>query len=143
MIFTDIADVDRLLLLTIDEKSLFTMTHVNKNVKKFILDDRILKHKFINYKIAYLKVVKMVKSTYDYKNVYVCINIDHGLTIHQIKHMVPLSKNIKLINDYTDWITYKIHANEVFNSIEIIVNYLDYFDISKISKNHGNIHYNL
>lgn len=34
MIFTDIPDIDKLLLLTLDEKSLFIMTQVNKNVKK-------------------------------------------------------------------------------------------------------------
>lgn len=140
MIFTDIPDVDRLLLLTLDEKSLFIMTQVNKNVIKFILDDRILKHKFIYYKIVFMKVVKMVKSTYDYRNILVRIYVQNNLTIHQIKHIVPLSKNINLINDTC--IIYKIHANEVLNSIEIILTFLDYFDIRKIIKNVSYIEYN-
>jgi hypothetical protein len=141
MIFTDISDIDRLLLLSFDEKSLFIMTQVNKNIKKFILNDNLLKSKFINYKIAYLKVVKMVKSEYD-KNIHVRINVpDHNLTIHQIKHMVPLAKNIKL-SDNTS-IIYKIHANEVLNSIEVILNFLDYFDLRKIYKNISYIEYNI
>lgn len=89
----------------------------------------------------------MVKSTYDYKNILVRIYVQNYLTIHHIKHIVPvedgliapLAKNIKLINNT---IIYKIHANEVLNSIEVILNFLDYFDIRKIIKNVSYIEYN-
>jgi hypothetical protein len=139
-IILNILDTNTLILFTLDDKSLFTMSRVNKTYKRIILTDKLLKQKFMNYKIPYLKVVKMIKCTYDYKNIAVRIFIENNLTIDQIKRMIPLAKNISIMNDITK---YKIHANEVFNSIEIVVNILNSnsFDLIKISKNVDYIEY--
>ncbi len=60
MTFTQIVDVNKLILQSLDDKSLFTMTQVNKNFKKTILDDKLLKSKFVGYNIVRQKVKKII-----------------------------------------------------------------------------------
>lgn len=133
MSFTPIADVNQLILQTLDDKSVFTMTQVNNNFKKVIFNDKLLKAKFVSYNIVHQKVKKIIAAYDDY--IYVCINIRQQdvLTIKKILELAPTALNIDIFDN--TFLYYKIKPREIVNSIESIVNKFETFDLNKIYKN--------
>jgi hypothetical protein len=132
MSFTQIDDVNQLILHTLDDKSVFTMTQVNKNFKKVIFDDKLLKAKFVSYNIVRQKVKKIIAAAKYNEYIYVRITLNHMLTVQKIHELVPTAKNIKFRHAF---LYYKIKPYELVNSIESIVNEFEPFDLNKIFKN--------
>lgn len=132
MSFTQITDVNQLILQTLDDKSVFIMTQVNKNFKKVIFNDKLLKSKFVSYNIVRQKVKKIIAATIYNDYIFVRITRNHMLTVQKILEIVPTAKNI---NNSTYFLYYKIKPCELVNSIESIVNEFEPFDLNKIFKN--------
>ncbi len=135
-IFTSVLDVDKLILLALNEKTLFRITQVSKTIRNIILKELPLRKKFVNYKLLYVKVIKMIKNITYYSNqVDVRITSLNKLSIQDIVALLPTIENIKL-KDYA--ITYTIHANQMIDSIEqIVVKLNGLFDLGQISLQYG------
>ena len=115
-IFTSVLDVDILILLALNEKSLFLITQVNKNIRNTILKELPLRKKFINYNLIYKQAIKEIRKRANYAG-QVDVRII-GLNTLSTQEIVALLPNVKNIKFEDFGIKYTIHANQVIDSLE-------------------------
>jgi hypothetical protein len=125
IIFTPILDVDMEIMNRLDDKSVYTMFHVNKFIHKMIKDDpseyNSLYYKLITYKHQRRLIMEKLNSTAwicKYNNIKV--NLQTYNDLNKLQLLVPTVNNLE-IHPYQ--IRFKASNHDVINAIEKIVLY--------------------
>lgn len=124
-------DVDTVILHFLDDESLYIMGNSNKYVKSYILKDKYLKPKYVNYRMKYTGLVKDMKRVKDALGL-VEVQIVLNLSEKEVNMIIPYANNI-IINDGN--VSYKVHVDEVIKSIKSLLHYINHeFHINKLSQ---------
>lgn len=127
-------DVDTVILHLLDGEALYIMGNSNKYVKSYILKDKQLKAKYINYRMKYMGVLNDMKRVKDERG-FVEIYMNLKLTKKQILSIIPYAKHV-IFQDYT--LLYKVRVDEVIKSIKaLLIQISEAFDINKLAQ-YGN-----
>ncbi len=122
--FTSLIDTDKEILYILDDPSLLNVYRLNKNSKRMIINNSILKSRYIKYKMKQNEIFKWFKNQNTIriyiKGIY--------LSIHEIKTLVPESKNITSNRG----LIYSIHPFYAMSSLNILISKYEIFNIEKV-----------
>lgn len=128
------------LLDLFDDKSLFLLTKVCKELRKFVFANKELKLRYVEFNKLYLSAVRFIKINCTVNAPYrinIRIYIDNFIPIDQILSVSPDCKSIGYMVD-KKYILYSIDYKKALNSIESIVKLRNYeFDLKNIDIDAG------